>query len=79
VARPEEPHRPVGGRSVRTPILRTRAKHPTARRSDANVPRTVYRWAQRADNLSLVLLDTGIVSVAWVLAFAAGFESSIPS
>jgi FlaA1/EpsC-like NDP-sugar epimerase/dTDP-4-amino-4,6-dideoxygalactose transaminase len=44
-----------------------------------NLPRTIYRWARRTDNLSLVLLDTGIVAVAWLLAFAAGFESSIPS
>ncbi|HEX9766889.1 MAG TPA: polysaccharide biosynthesis protein, partial [Nitriliruptorales bacterium] len=43
------------------------------------MPRTVYRWARRTDNLSLVLLDTGIVAVAWLLAFAAGFESSIPA
>ncbi|MET0904185.1 MAG: hypothetical protein ABWZ52_13160, partial [Acidimicrobiales bacterium] len=39
----------------------------------------MYRWAQHTDNLSLVLLDTGIVAVAWLLAYAAGFEASIPA
>ena len=46
--------------------------------SDLNLAGTVYRWVQRADNLSLVMLDVGIVLAAWLLAFAAGFESQIP-
>jgi len=50
-----------------------------AKPTDQNLAGTVYRWVQRADNLSLVLLDIGIVMVAWMLAFVAGFESAIPA
>lgn len=56
-------------------------QHADTGRADAgehNVARTVYRWATRTDNLSLVLLDIGIVGVAWMLGFVAGFESQIP-
>lgn len=43
-----------------------------------NVPRAVYRVVQRTDNVTLVVLDGGIVAVSWLLAFVAGFESQIP-
>jgi FlaA1/EpsC-like NDP-sugar epimerase len=46
--------------------------------SDHAVPRTVYRWARRRENLSLFLIDVGIVVVSWLLALAAGFEADIP-
>ena len=46
--------------------------------TELNVPRAVYKAVQRTDNLSLVLLDAGIVAVAWLLAFVAGFESAVP-
>ena len=46
--------------------------------TELNVPRAVYQVVQRTDNLSLVLLDAGIVAVAWLLAFVAGFESAVP-
>jgi FlaA1/EpsC-like NDP-sugar epimerase/dTDP-4-amino-4,6-dideoxygalactose transaminase len=42
------------------------------------LPTTVYRWTRRWENLSLVVLDAGIIAGAWLLGFAAGFESSIP-
>ncbi len=54
----------------------SRAKSAVA---DSDVPTTVYKVAQRVDNLSLVLLDAGVVLVAWLLAFIAGFESNIPA
>ena len=59
--------------------MRLRAAAKRNKTGDLNVPRIVYRWAQRADNLSLVLLDIGTVAVAWALALVAGFESQIPS
>ena len=46
--------------------------------NDVNVPRAIYRVVQRTDNVSLVLLDAGIVAASWLLAFVAGFESAIP-
>ena len=49
-----------------------------AEAGDLNLPRVVYRVVQRTDNLSLVLLDAGIVAAAWLLAFVAGFESAVP-
>jgi FlaA1/EpsC-like NDP-sugar epimerase/dTDP-4-amino-4,6-dideoxygalactose transaminase len=45
---------------------------------DRELPTTVYRWARRRENLSLVLIDVGIVTGAWLLALAAGFEGDIP-
>ena len=46
---------------------------------DRELPSTVYRWARRRENLSLVLIDMGVVSAAWLLALAAGFEGDVPS
>jgi FlaA1/EpsC-like NDP-sugar epimerase/dTDP-4-amino-4,6-dideoxygalactose transaminase len=46
---------------------------------DHELPTTVYRWARRRENLSLVLIDVGIVVAAWLLALAAGFEADVPS
>jgi FlaA1/EpsC-like NDP-sugar epimerase/dTDP-4-amino-4,6-dideoxygalactose transaminase len=46
---------------------------------DHELPTTVYRWARRRENLSLVLLDVGIVTAAWLLAVAAGFEADVPA
>lgn len=43
--------------------------------SDDRLPRTVYRAAQRVDNLSLRVLDLGVVSASWILAMVAGFEA----
>jgi FlaA1/EpsC-like NDP-sugar epimerase/dTDP-4-amino-4,6-dideoxygalactose transaminase len=45
---------------------------------DHELPTTVYRWARRRENLSLVLIDVGIVAAAWLLALAAGFEADVP-
>ncbi|HZM32783.1 MAG TPA: aminotransferase class I/II-fold pyridoxal phosphate-dependent enzyme [Acidimicrobiales bacterium] len=38
----------------------------------------MYRWARRRENLSLVLIDLGIITSAWLLALVAGFEGDIP-
>jgi FlaA1/EpsC-like NDP-sugar epimerase len=46
---------------------------------DHELPTTVYRWARRRENLSLVLIDIGIVTAAWLLAVAAGFEADVPA
>jgi FlaA1/EpsC-like NDP-sugar epimerase/dTDP-4-amino-4,6-dideoxygalactose transaminase len=46
---------------------------------DHELPTTVYRWARRRENLSLVLIDVGIVTAAWLLALAAGFEADVPT
>jgi FlaA1/EpsC-like NDP-sugar epimerase/dTDP-4-amino-4,6-dideoxygalactose transaminase len=46
---------------------------------DRELPTTVYRWARRRENLSLILIDVGIVTAAWLLALAAGFEADIPA
>ncbi|MGH9289165.1 MAG: aminotransferase class I/II-fold pyridoxal phosphate-dependent enzyme, partial [Acidimicrobiales bacterium] len=45
---------------------------------DHELPTTVYRWARRRENLSLVLIDVGVVAAAWLLALAAGFEADVP-
>jgi FlaA1/EpsC-like NDP-sugar epimerase/dTDP-4-amino-4,6-dideoxygalactose transaminase len=45
---------------------------------DHELPKTVYRWARRRENLSLVLIDLGVSAAAWLLALAAGFEANIP-
>ena len=45
---------------------------------DLRLPRTVYRLAQQADNLSLRILDLGVITAAWLLAYVAGFEGRIP-
>lgn len=42
------------------------------------MPSTVYRWLRRREYLSLVVLDVGVTTGAWLLAFAAGFEASVP-
>jgi FlaA1/EpsC-like NDP-sugar epimerase/dTDP-4-amino-4,6-dideoxygalactose transaminase len=59
--------------------VRDRAATTRVEGTDRDVPRTVYRWARRRENLSLVLIDIGIVSAAWLLALAAGFEADVPS
>jgi FlaA1/EpsC-like NDP-sugar epimerase/dTDP-4-amino-4,6-dideoxygalactose transaminase len=46
--------------------------------ADHELPTTVYRWARRRENLSLVLIDVGIVAAAWLLALVAGFEADVP-
>jgi FlaA1/EpsC-like NDP-sugar epimerase/dTDP-4-amino-4,6-dideoxygalactose transaminase len=46
--------------------------------TDHELPTTVYRWARRRENLSLVLIDVGIVVAAWLLALVAGFEADVP-
>jgi FlaA1/EpsC-like NDP-sugar epimerase len=43
------------------------------------LPRTVYGWAQRVENLSLQVLDVGIIAAAWCLAYGAGFEFQVPA
>ena len=45
--------------------------------SDGRLPRTVYRAAQRVDNLSLRLLDLGVVTASWILALVAGYEANV--
>jgi FlaA1/EpsC-like NDP-sugar epimerase/dTDP-4-amino-4,6-dideoxygalactose transaminase len=45
---------------------------------DHGLPTTVYRWARRRENLSLVLIDLGVIAAAWLLALAAGFEANVP-
>ncbi len=42
---------------------------------DDGLPSVVYRLVQRVDNLSLRLLDVGVVAVAWLLAYIAGYET----
>ncbi|HEX6420778.1 MAG TPA: nucleoside-diphosphate sugar epimerase/dehydratase [Acidimicrobiales bacterium] len=42
------------------------------------LPTTVYRWTRRRENLSLVLIDFGVITSAWLLALAAGFEGEVP-
>jgi FlaA1/EpsC-like NDP-sugar epimerase/dTDP-4-amino-4,6-dideoxygalactose transaminase len=59
--------------------VRDRAATTRVEGTDRDVPSTVYRWARRRENLSLVLIDIGIVSAAWLLALAAGFEADVPS
>ena len=58
--------------------MRQRVATERAEGTDIGVPGMVYRWVQRTDNLSLMLLDIGIVAVAWLLGFAAGFASRVP-
>jgi FlaA1/EpsC-like NDP-sugar epimerase len=45
---------------------------------EGRLPRAVYRLARRVDNASLRLLDAGVILVAWLLAYLAGFEGSLP-
>jgi FlaA1/EpsC-like NDP-sugar epimerase/dTDP-4-amino-4,6-dideoxygalactose transaminase len=59
--------------------VRDRAGTSRVEGKDRDVPSTVYRWARRRENLSLVLIDFGIVTAAWLLALAAGFEADIPA
>jgi FlaA1/EpsC-like NDP-sugar epimerase len=40
------------------------------------LPGTIYRLAAGADNLSLRILDLGLVATAWILATLAGFEAN---
>jgi FlaA1/EpsC-like NDP-sugar epimerase/dTDP-4-amino-4,6-dideoxygalactose transaminase len=59
--------------------VRDRAATNRVEVTDRDVPSTVYRWARRRENLSLVLIDVGVVTAAWLLALAAGFEADVPS
>ncbi len=59
--------------------MRDRAATSRVEVTDRDVPTTVYRWARRRENLSLVLIDIGVVTAAWLLALAAGFEADVPS
>ena len=59
--------------------MRDRAVTSRVEPIDHELPTTVYRWARRRENLSLVLIDVGIVTAAWLLALAAGFEADVPS
>jgi FlaA1/EpsC-like NDP-sugar epimerase/dTDP-4-amino-4,6-dideoxygalactose transaminase len=45
---------------------------------DSRLPRTIYRVTSRLDNASLRVLDAGVILVAWLLAFLAGFEGGLP-
>jgi FlaA1/EpsC-like NDP-sugar epimerase/dTDP-4-amino-4,6-dideoxygalactose transaminase len=46
---------------------------------DHRLPSVVYALARRVDNAGLRLLDAGVVAVAWLLAYIAGFEGDLPS
>jgi FlaA1/EpsC-like NDP-sugar epimerase/dTDP-4-amino-4,6-dideoxygalactose transaminase len=59
--------------------VRDRAVTSRVEAVDHELPTTVYRWARRRENLSLVLIDIGITVAAWLLALAAGFEANVPS
>lgn len=58
--------------------MRDRAVTSRVEAVDHELPTTVYRWARRRENLSLVLIDVGVVAAAWLLALAAGFEGDVP-
>ena len=58
--------------------MRDRAATSRVEGSDRSVPGTVYRLVRRRENLSLVLIDIGIIVAAWLLALVAGFEAKIP-
>ena len=45
---------------------------------ESRLPRTVYKFTSRLDNASLRVLDAGVITVAWLLAYLAGFEGSVP-
>jgi FlaA1/EpsC-like NDP-sugar epimerase/dTDP-4-amino-4,6-dideoxygalactose transaminase len=45
---------------------------------DSRLPRTVYRFTSRLDNATLRILDAGVITTAWVLAYLAGFEGTLP-
>ncbi|MGH8977246.1 MAG: aminotransferase class I/II-fold pyridoxal phosphate-dependent enzyme [Acidimicrobiia bacterium] len=45
---------------------------------DSRLPRTIYRVTSRLDNATLRVLDAGVILVAWLLAYLAGFEGSVP-
>ena len=47
-----------------------------AQSDDSRLPRTVYRLTRRLDNASLRFLDAGVILVAWLVAYLAGFEGS---
>ncbi|GIU86613.1 MAG: hypothetical protein KatS3mg009_1128 [Acidimicrobiia bacterium] len=51
----------------------------TQQGDEARLPRAVYRVARRRGNASLRILDAGVVFVAWLLAYAAGFELDVPA
>ncbi|HEU0042104.1 MAG TPA: aminotransferase class I/II-fold pyridoxal phosphate-dependent enzyme, partial [Jiangellaceae bacterium] len=57
--------------------MRDRAITSRVEAVDHELPTTVYRWARRRENLSLVLIDLGVITAAWLLALAAGFEADI--
>jgi FlaA1/EpsC-like NDP-sugar epimerase/dTDP-4-amino-4,6-dideoxygalactose transaminase len=59
--------------------VRDRAVTSRVEAVDHELPTTVYRWVRRRENLSLVLIDVGIIVAAWLLALAAGFEADVPS
>ncbi|MGH9025872.1 MAG: hypothetical protein ACRDWD_07135, partial [Acidimicrobiia bacterium] len=44
-----------------------------------DLPRAVYQFSHRYDTAILVLLDAGVITGAWVLAYLAGLEADIPS
>jgi FlaA1/EpsC-like NDP-sugar epimerase/dTDP-4-amino-4,6-dideoxygalactose transaminase len=55
------------------------ATPPTGTGSDeSRLPRTIYRVTSRLDNATLRVLDAGVILVAWLLAYLAGFEGSVP-
>ena len=58
--------------------MRDRAVTSRVEVAEREVPTTVYHWARQRESLSLVLMDAGIVTAAWLLALAAGFEADIP-
>jgi FlaA1/EpsC-like NDP-sugar epimerase len=45
---------------------------------DYQLPRRVYRVASRLDNASLRLLDGGVITASWLLAYIAGYEGNLP-
>jgi FlaA1/EpsC-like NDP-sugar epimerase/dTDP-4-amino-4,6-dideoxygalactose transaminase len=45
---------------------------------EVRLPRTIYRFTSRLDNASLRVLDAGVILVAWLLAYLAGFEGTVP-
>jgi FlaA1/EpsC-like NDP-sugar epimerase/dTDP-4-amino-4,6-dideoxygalactose transaminase len=59
--------------------VRDRAVTSRVEAVDHELPTAVYRWARRRENLSLVVIDVGIITAAWLLALAAGFEADVPA
>ncbi len=44
----------------------------------SRVPTAVYRLAHRVDNAGLRLLDAGIITTAWLVAYVGGYEGKVP-